>query len=383
MTLRSLIGVSLLWASASGYAQDAAPADPVIANFREYRAALERGDTAAAETAAQAAYDASVAANGNRTAVLALNLATLRLDLGKPAAAYEPAQKAHELATASPDAGVDPLLAALTFGRAALAVDGMQAAPALVEALKQAERRGDLPTETYSAWVDLARQAFVRRDYEAAREAWAASARLAANAPDRVEFARGLARAGEGAAIFMQAIVEGGGRPGDGGAEISRGAARDANEAFGEALRLLQTYTEDTDPSVLTVGQAVYAQALAWHGALRAKLSLQGEELPAGVPPPAGGRCAVRLVAEPPPIYPSEALAESGVGAVVIRVTTDAEGQIVDRKIAATVPSGSFSDSVAAVAGQWRVEVAPDAAPGCRRDGTQYTPILFVADGQG
>jgi TonB family protein len=377
MTLRSLIGVGLMWAVGGAvYAQDAAPADPVLANFREYRAALERGDTAAAETAAQAAYDASVAANGNRTAVLALNLATLRLDLGKPNTAYAPAQKAHELATADPDSGVDPLLAALTFGRAALTVDGMQAAPALLEALKQAERRGELPTETYSAWVDLARQAFARKDYGIARDAWAASARLAANAPDRVEFARGLARAGEGAAIFMQAIVE------SDGEAISRGAARDANEAFGEALRLLQTYTEDTDPSVLTVGQAVYAQALAWHSALRAKTSLQGNELPANaaVAQPAGGRCAVRLIAEPPPVYPSEALAESGVGSVVIRVTTDAEGQIIDRKVAATVPSGPFSESVAAVAAQWRVEVAPDAVPGCRRDGTQYTPILFVAD---
>ena len=70
----------------------------------------------------------------------------------------------------------------------------------------------------------------------------------------------------------------------------------------------------------------------------------------------------------------------SGVGAVVIRARTDAQGAIVEHQIAAAIPAGSFSEAVAAVADQWRVEVAPDAAPGCRLDGTQYTPILFVAE---
>ena len=382
----SLVTVS----SAFAQAQDAAAVDPVLAHFREFRAALDRGDTAAAEEAAQAAYDASLAVNGPRTAVLAQNLATLRLDLGKPSAAYGPAQKAHELATADDDSGVDPLLAALTLGRAALAVDGLRTAANLRAALAQAERRGELQAEAYAGAVDLARTAFSVKEYETAREAWAASGRLAAGAPSEPEFARGLARTGEGAAIFMQAIADGGGSNEDDAGtaivEIARGPARDANAAFTEALGFLQPFAEGGDPGVLTLAQGVYAQALAWQGALRAKLQSQGDEPPrgergsSGTPSGAGARCAVRLVAEPPPAYPSEALAGSGVGAVVMRVTTDAQGAIVDRQIAAAVPTGSFSQSVAAVASQWRVELAPDAAPGCRRDGTQYTPILFVAE---
>jgi hypothetical protein len=63
-----------------------------------------------------------------------------------------------------------------------------------------------------------------------------------------------------------------------------------------------------------------------------------------------------------------------------MRVQTDARGAIVNRQVAAAIPTGSFSDAVEAVSGKWRVEVEPDAAPGCRRDGTQYAPILFVAD---
>jgi hypothetical protein len=63
-----------------------------------------------------------------------------------------------------------------------------------------------------------------------------------------------------------------------------------------------------------------------------------------------------------------------------MRVQTDARGAIVYSQVAAAIPTGSFSEAVAAVSGKWRVEVEPDSAPGCRRDGTQYAPILFVAD---
>ena len=46
-------------ASAASAQQGTAPVDPVVANFREYRAALERNDLPAAETAATAALAAS------------------------------------------------------------------------------------------------------------------------------------------------------------------------------------------------------------------------------------------------------------------------------------------------------------------------------------
>lgn len=373
-----IVSLSLAVIPVSVRGQEAAAVDPVVAHFREFRAALDRGDAAAAETAAQAALDASEAVSGPRTAVLAFNLANLRLDLGKPSAAYAPAQRAHELATADEDSGVDPLMAALALGRAALAVEGLAAVASLRDAIAQAERRDELKGSGYSAAVDLARAAFTLMQYDTAQEAWAAAERLADAAPSEPQFARGLARTGEGAAILMQAVADGDGA-------VAKGAARDANEAFGDALGLLQPFADGGDAAVLTLAQSVYAQALAWQGALRAKVQAQGDELPradrgGGAPAGAAGRCAVRLVAEPAPAYPTGALAGAGVGAVVMRVTTDAQGAIVQRQIAAAIPSGSFSESVAAVADQWRVELAPDAAAGCRRDGTQYTPILFVTE---
>jgi hypothetical protein len=386
MNLRLAFSVTFSLAAPAAFAQaqDAPAVDPVLAHFREFRAALDRGDAAAAEAAAQLAYDASEAVNGQRTAVLAINLATLRLDLGKPTAAYAPAQRAHELATANQDSGVDPLVAALVLGRAELAVDGASGAERLREAIGQAERRGDLQNEAYPAAVELARTAFALEQYALAGEAWAASDRVAAGSPSDPAFARGLARTGEGAAIFMQATAESGRGPSTRPAVIARGAARDANAALADALSLLQPFADGGDEGVLTLAQSAYAHALAWQGILRAKMQSQGDELPRAAgeetPPGAAARCAVRLVAEPPPAYPNDALLASGVGAVVIRARTDAQGAIVEHQIAAAIPAGSFSEAVAAVADQWRVEVAPDAAPGCRLDGTQYTPILFVAE---
>ena len=390
MTTSLLLTVSLSLAASSAFAQPQAPTavDPILAHFREFRAALDRGDAAAAERA----LDASTAVNGPKTAALALNLATLRLDLGKPTAAYAPAKRAYELATADATAGVDPLMAALALGRAQLAVEGANGATLLGETIAQAERRGDLHSEAYSAAVDLARTSFTLGQYETARSAWATSARLAAGSPNDPAVARGLAHTGEGAAIFMQAVKQGERRPNRAGVPITvidASAVRDANAAFTEALDLLQPAVDEEadggDESALTLAPGAYAQALAWQGALRAKLQSQGDDLPRAeyrgrTAPGATARCAVRLVAEPAPTYPSDALLASGFGAVVMRIRTDAQGAVVERQIAAAIPQGSFSEAVAAVADEWRVEVAADLAPGCRLDGTRYTSILFVAE---
>ena len=83
------------------------PSTPIVAHFREYRAALERNDLPAAETAAAAALAASEAAHGSRTAVLALNLANVRLELGGEYDALTPARTAHALATRFRGSGVD------------------------------------------------------------------------------------------------------------------------------------------------------------------------------------------------------------------------------------------------------------------------------------
>jgi hypothetical protein len=385
MTMRVLLTVALLSAVCAAAAQtrDATAVDPVLACFRDFRAALERGEFAAAESTAERCLEASERVNGARTAVLALNLAEVRLDLGKPDAAYAPAQRAYELATASGSSGVEPLLASLTLGRAQLAVDREKGVERLREAVAEAERLGTAQSDAYIASVDLGRTSFARGDYDIARETWAAAARLAGASPDDPKIARGLALTGEGAAIFMQATIDAR-RTGAAlalGKAIDASAARKASAAFTEALDLLQPSAESTDQHALTLAQRGYAEALAWDGAVRAKMQGQGEDWPrADRRSAADGRCPFRLVADPAPDYPHDALLGSGFGAVVMRVQTDTRGAIVHSQVAAAIPTGSFSDAVEAVSGKWRVEAEPDAAPDCRRDGIQYTPILFVAD---
>jgi hypothetical protein len=369
--------------AAAAQSQDAPAVDPVMACFREFRGALERGDSQAAESDAERCLELSERLNGAKTAVLALNLAEVRLDRGEPDSAYAPAQRAYELATASSSSGVEPLLAELTLGRAQLAVDRENGVERLREAIAEAERDGTAQSDAYVASIDLARTSFMRGEYDIAREAWAAAARLAGASSDDPKIARGLARTGEGAAIFMQATIDARRSTVAAvlGTAIEVPAAREASAAFAEALDLLQPSADSTDEHALTLAQRGYAEALAWDGALRAKMQSQGEDLPhADRRPAADGRCSLRLVPDPAPNYPHDALLGSGFGAVVMRVQTDARGAIVHSQVAAAIPTGSFSDAVEAVSGKWRVEVEPGAAPGCRRDGTQYTPILFVAD---
>src|SRR6185503_9047884 len=68
-------------------------------------------------------------------------------------------------------------------------------------------------------------------------------------------------------------------------------AAHEADAAFSEAQRLLRRYAFPTETTEkLNTGQVLYAQAMAWQGALRAKLKSQDETL----------RTEIAMVGDPP-----------------------------------------------------------------------------------
>lgn len=122
VVLRAIVGVALTGLAAAGQGETPPP-NPVVEHYKAYTAALQRQDFATAETEAAAALEASVQAYGDegRTAVLALNLADVRLVRGNLDAAVAPAQKALALAEARGSAsGVDARLARLTLDRAQL-----------------------------------------------------------------------------------------------------------------------------------------------------------------------------------------------------------------------------------------------------------------------
>jgi hypothetical protein len=348
--------------------------DPVLANFREYRAALERNDLAAAERAASAALDASESANGTRTAVLALNLANLRLELGSPHDAVTPARTAHRLAAASADSGVDPVAAALTLGRAELAANDPMGAQRLLAALEAADGRAPLEADAYEAAVALGAWGIDGNDYGAARVAWTTAAGLAHHATDP-DLARARALSSEGVAIALAGMDR------TEASAFSLVDARAADAAFSEALRLLQDRAaEAATETGLTPIQLTYAETLAWQSAVQTRIQrMDGPTPSSSITFNDLGRCALRVNRGATQIrYPPEALERFGVGAVVVHFGVDSSGAATSRTIAAAIPPGALGDGVAAVIGDWRTEKDPSSAPSCRVSPSFFYPVRFV-----
>jgi hypothetical protein len=378
----------LLVAFAAPAAAQQASSDPVIANFREYRAALERNDLPAAERAAAAALAASEAANGSRTAVLALNLANVRLELGADYDALEPARTAHELATASTDSGVDARVAALTLGRAELASDEERdGSRRLIGAIPEAERDAAIAADVYSAATALAQWALETREYDTAESAWSTAERLADTTADPT-FARARALTGRGVAIFLRSANPQELRTGTRLTRESTPDAQAAADAFASAQSLLMpaAYAEIPPGARLTAGQAAYAQAMAWQGALLARQETLNEAAPVALPtlqriPVYDGRglCRMRAFNAGPELqYPTEALFRYGVGAVVMHFALEPDGAVRSRTIAASVPPGPLAEAVGATLDDWRLEKASGSAPDCRAPPSFYYVIRFV-----
>lgn len=371
----------LLAATAGAVGQISAPVDPVLTHFREYRAALERDDLPAAETAAAAALAASEAAQGPRTAILALNLANLRLELGPPYDALTPARRADALA-ASADSGIDPVAAALTLGRAEVKAGDAAGASRLLAAFAAAGTGSALDIDVYNAAVALGSSAIDAQDYASARSAWSTAARLA-HATDDPAFARARALTGEGAAIFLASADRTAPQP----AVLSAADAQAANDALAAAQQLLlPNALAEPSRATLSVAQLAYAEALAWQTALLAKAANERITLPQssslGSDVPAfddGAWCRIRTIRSGTDIvYPPQALDRYGVGAAVLHLGLDATGAVTQRTIAAAVPPGVLGEAVENAATEWRAEKDPTSPAGCRMPASTYVNVRFV-----
>ncbi len=381
--------LATLWlaAAAASVAQAqpaAAPEDPVLAHFREYRAAIERNDLPAAEAAATAALAASEASNGPRTAVLALNLANLRLGLGSGSNALRPARTAHRLA-AAPDAGVDPLTAELTLGQAELAAGDAAGVARLRGTFATAEAAG-LTTDVYDAAVRLGLWGIAQQRYGEALNAWMVAERLA-HVTDDPTLARARALTGQGAAILLASTDRNLPPPTDGGPRLLSAAdAQIVNDKLTVAQRLLMPAAlGDGAAAEVTPAQQAFAEALAWQSALLTKVQSQGSALPTTTPYTDDaprfdrtGVCVLQTNADPSPGYPGDALERYQVGAVVLYMRLDARGRVVDREVIASVPSASLEPAVAAVAERWRVEREPGTPRNCRMPSSHFVPSRFV-----
>ncbi len=179
---------------------------PIMVHYRAYAAALERGDLAVAETEAEAALAASEARDGDggRTAVLALNLAQVRLDLGRPGDALAPAQRAFTLSEErGAAADIDPLMARLFLGRAELSRRGAAGRERLEPALAEAAGVAQLWGHGYEAAAALAHWTMRENHLPVARAAWSSAIAFSQGDEPASVAARATALVGRGAVLTL------------------------------------------------------------------------------------------------------------------------------------------------------------------------------------
>jgi tetratricopeptide (TPR) repeat protein len=395
-----LVVALLLWTAPAAAQQQ----NLVLEHFRAYRAALDRGDYEAAEYSAEQALGASEFRDGDggRTAVLALNLASARLTLGKYAEAREPARRALSLAEAQGEAsGVDALLAEVILGRAELGAGEEAGVARLLSALPRADGRADIVGETYPAAFELALWLFAHERYREARDAWGLSGRFAEGSPMGAQFGRGRSRTWEGASVVMAGIQGTSHR-------LSIEDARTADALFDEAAHALGPLARvEADSGAMTVAQASFAEAMVWRRVMRAQMGSRArrldrmadeeaaeEEADAAADAAAGSfeifessgadasapYCAFRIRPTRMPRYPGGALNNLSVGAVVVRFQFNDAAELVDRQIAAHVGGQDFADSVARVLPDWTIEYGSARPPQCRMPASAFQSIVFRVD---
>ena len=359
----------------------------VIEHYRAYNAALERGDIPTASREAQAAFDASQARDGDggRTAVLALNLATVRLLAGEHEHAREAAQRALDLAH-SGAGGVNAELAELVVARANLSIaTGPEAAAAAqqLDTLLWAPAAERVPdSDVYLAGEQLGDWGFANQDWVLAQRGWSAAGARATGAARGENYGIGRARTREGIAILAPELR--------GRRELDRDTAMIVHGLFSEAIRALYPISHIESPTLeLSYAQLAYAEAYAWINALESKVDADGRPLPAR-PREAQGdadglnefgpvdltrpRCMLRVIASRHPVYPEL----SQVATVVMFLRVNAQGEIVTHQVAARAGAVEFAEAVERVVGSWRVERMENSAPNCRMESSLLRTVNFV-----
>jgi hypothetical protein len=335
--------------------------DPVMAAYRDYKTAAARGDFFAAERAAASALDASEARDGEggKTAVLALNLAVVRLRIDQPKLALAPAMRALSLAQKE-GSGIKPLTAKLVAGRAQLSTDYTAAKRLLVDALQDAQiGDADVQELAYDASVALANAGVSEHDWIIARTGWDGALAHISGAPGDKNFERGKALTGRGVSFIPLSDWE------------------NAIETLTEAVAVLAPYAPETETGAITRGDFEFSQAASWlyeamfrkptTGTVRAG-RVYISDLDIGQPHLAGqpALCPGDLLITPRPWFPELLKAMHGI--VIVRVKIDENGDVLSHEVLASTPYEDFSLELdkKRVTRRWRFERAEDAPPGCR-----------------
>lgn len=368
--MRALLLSLALVASAAGLARAQQFSDPVAENYVAYRAALARGDAAAAEQAAEAALAASETRDGDggRTAVLAYNLAVTRLNMGKLAEAHDPALRALTLSESQgAAAGLNPLLARLVLGQAELVTAPDAGRDRLLAALAHADSNPAVDERAYPAAAALGSWAFGAGQFDVAQTAWNAAA---AHSPDATPVAvllRERAHTGEAVALIAQHA----GNP-------SAHERDDAYAMLNDVVNALYPYALAERPDhALTPFQAAFAEAKAWRDYGRAAYTATPPEV---IPHNLDGQvmCYVRWHGNTP-LWDALGLAhnvEAG-GVVVFRINIDDAGVATRVDVASQAPTQDFRQNGTPQLSRLRFRRADDSERDCTMPSVVFQTVVL------
>lgn len=374
MNLRTLL-ILLVLACSGANAQapnSAPPANPVITHYRAYAAALANDDIDTALSEAAKALEASEARDGDggRTAVLAFNLAYLRVQHRQPAEAKAPAARALAL-SGTPQSGVDPIAARILNAHVALLMEAPDSRKALHDALLAAGEREDMDRGlVLDAASALGRSAMEAEAWRQAAFAWNLAGRRTIGDRDQSDYKRAAALTWEAGARL--ALKEN---------ELALGA-------INEAVQLMSRLAPETEGPEASGTEIALGATLAWRAAIRAKMWSEGEDPNAdsydfnrasteGLAPV----CQIKIRARPLPQYPRKERDAFSVGGVALRLQIDESGQVTGARLLAVAAGtdSAFGDVVMKVATKWHGQAAPNSPPGCRmRTDSHIQTVAFM-----
>lgn len=378
--------VAAAWASC---APAAAQTSPIVQHYRAYQAALEANDLATADREAAAALAASEARDGDggRTAILAINLAAVRLLNNDAAGALEPGRRALTLAQSRGEAaGVSPAFAQLIVARAELAANEAGANEQLMQALDAAAGAEIDPAEVYDGARQLAAWSLRNERYEESARAWSIAASYAEGSRLPAAHARGVALTGSAASLML-------GDVGDRRRSMDDGVAREASNMLHQALTSIASTPGLTTEGEPSLALRSYAEALAWRTILRAKVRTDGGQLPEAQEAQGDGadgmnevgaiermeqpRCLISLeTRDGVRLYPSEAVRRARLGGVAALFRFNAAGELVEIESLSSVGGDDFGNSVENLRA-WRASIREDSPANCRREMSVIRSIAF------
>lgn len=328
--------------------------ETVQSAYERYNEALAANDFAAADAAAETAWRLSEESAGpsKQTAVLAYNLAWMRALRGNFGEALEPAERAYKLAKDYPDAGVNPMDAALVVG------------------VSRAKNR-----DSYEFLHGTLEQAYggSQADPDLLGLGYKT---MAENALAEGDFLQAAAYAREGLKAGGEALSQ----PTRLDLLLLRASALTISRYPIQAAEVFQQASEYLDPQPLGDWNSRALHLRAWSAVNRALLTTYQEQLSLSDDEIAEmtGMFYEETVPEicrtydlewerELPDYPRDMLRKGGFGAAVMEYDIDAAGRVVDARIVYSVPDSAYDETALEAARQWRL-VSPVPPEECRND---------------